>query len=351
MSAQCTVGRWLTYWLSIVEQWLRPPTVKAYQDHVRLFLAPYLGPIPLNRLTRRHLVRMFAMISRRQTRYGTPIAAATLERIRATLRAALNEAVREDLIADNPARGLHLPTPRHVHPVVWTARQVALWKCTGERPPVAVWTPEQLAQFLAFVRNDSLFALWWLIALRGLRRGEAAGLRWVDLDIERRVLAITRQVVRTPAGLKACQPKSEASVRNIALDPETLRILRRHERVQKRELGPSWSPVSPMFTGRGGRGVDPNFLTHRFHTLVIASGLPPIRLHDLRHGAATLALAAGDDLKVVQGLLGHASIVVTADIYTSVLPQLYHDSARKTAHLVMSAARKTARNTKHPAEA
>ncbi|GAA0427057.1 hypothetical protein GCM10010160_62930 [Acrocarpospora corrugata] len=94
VTAHCTVGRWLTYWLSIVTQWLRPPTVKAYQDHVRLFLAPYLGPIPLNQLTRRHLVRMFAMISRRRTRYGTPIAAATLQRIRATLRAALNEAVR-----------------------------------------------------------------------------------------------------------------------------------------------------------------------------------------------------------------------------------------------------------------
>ncbi|WP_170990847.1 site-specific integrase [Herbidospora galbida] len=218
VSAQCTVGRWLTYWLSIVEQRLRPPTVKAYQDHVRLFLSPHLGPIPLNRLTRRHLVRMFVMISRRRTRYGTPIAAATLQRIRATLRAALNEAVQEDLIADNPARGPRLPTPRHVHPVVWTTRQVALWKCTGERPSVAVWTPEQLAQFLAFVRNDSLFALWWLIALRGLRRGEAAGLRWVDLDIERRELAITRQVVRTPAGLRACRPKSETSVRNIALE-------------------------------------------------------------------------------------------------------------------------------------
>ncbi|WP_155334417.1 site-specific integrase, partial [Acrocarpospora corrugata] len=258
----------------------------------------------------------------------TPISAATLERIRATLRAALNEAVREDVIGDNPARGLRLPSPRHVHPVVWTARRVALWQRTGERPAVAVWTPEQLAEFLAFVREDRLFVLWWLIALRGLRRGEAAGLRWVDLDSERRELIITRQVVRTPDGLRACPPKSEASLRNVALDRETLRLLRHHERLQKRELGQSWSPAGSMFTGRGGAGVDPNFLTHRFHTLVAASGLPPIRLHDLRHGAATLALAAGDDLRVVQGLLGHASIVVTADIYASVLPQLYHDSAR-----------------------
>jgi integrase len=80
-----------------------------------------------------------------------------------------------------------------------------------------------------------------------------------------------------------------------------------------------------------------------FHKLVLASGLPPVRVHDLRHGAATLALAAGADLRVVQGLLGHASIVLTADTYTSVLPQLYHDNARATARLVLKAARKTAR--------
>ncbi|WP_433518138.1 tyrosine-type recombinase/integrase [Nonomuraea sp. CA-143628] len=89
--------------------------------------------------------------------------------------------------------------------------------------------------------------------------------------------------------------------------------------------------------------MQPSYLTHRFHKLVAASGLPPVRLHDLRHGAATLALVSGTELKVVQGTLGHASIVLTADTYVSVLPQLYHDSARATARLVLKAVRATNR--------
>ncbi|GAA2828855.1 hypothetical protein GCM10020220_017150 [Nonomuraea rubra] len=98
-----------------------------------------------------------------------------------------------------------------------------------------------------------------------------------------------------------------------------------------------------MFTLGGGAPVQPGHLTHRFHKLVSASGLPPVRLHDLRHGAATLALASGTELKVVQGTLGHAGIVLTVDTYVSVLPQLYHDSARATARLVLKAVRATNR--------
>ncbi len=343
VTGYCTVAQWLRYWLSVVERRIRPTTFKAYRDHVRLFLIPHLGLVPLRGLSRRHVVRMFTVVGRRRTRYGKPISAATLERIRATLRAALNEALREDVISDNPACGLRLPSPRHVHPVVWTPRRVAAWRRTGERPAVAVWTIEQLTEFLTFVRDDRLFALWWLIALHGLRRAEVAGLRWIDLDTDRRELTIACQLVHTDHGLFPCPPKSASSQRGVALDVDTLRLLHCHERAQRGELGTGWSPSSPMFTRENGEAIDPDYLSYRFHKLVLASGLPPVRLHDLRHGAATLALAAGADLRVVQGLLGHASIVLTADTYTSVLPQLYHDSARATARLVLKAARKSAR--------
>ncbi|MFI7124721.1 tyrosine-type recombinase/integrase [Nonomuraea sp. NPDC050153] len=129
----------------------------------------------------------------------------------------------------------------------------------------------------------------------------------------------------------------------MALDPETARLLRRHERAQRRLPGERWSPTSPIFTLGSGAPVQPSYLTHRFHKLVAASGLPPVQLHDLRHGAATLALASGTELKVVQGTLGHASIVLTADTNVSVLPQLYHDSAKATARLVLKAVRATNR--------
>ncbi|MFB9623214.1 site-specific integrase [Nonomuraea helvata] len=320
VSGFCTVAQWLRYWLSVVKQRIRPTTYKAYRDHVRLFLIPHLGLVPLRRLSRRHVVRMFTAVARRRTRYGKPISAATLERIRATLRAALNEALREDVIRDNLARGLRLPSPRHIHPVVWTPRRVAAWRRTGERPAVAVWTVEQLTAFLAFVRDDRLFALWWLIALRGLRRAEVAGLRWIDLDTDPRELTIARQLVHTDHGLYPCPPKS-ASASAASLWISTLSgccaATNEPSAVNRATTGRQQPRCSLVRTVR--RSI-PTTSVYRFHKLVLASGLPPVRLHDLRHGAATLALAAGADLRVVQGLLGHASIVITADTYTSVLP-------------------------------
>jgi hypothetical protein len=94
-----------------------------------------------------------------------------------------------------------------------------------------------------------------------------------------------------------------------------------------------------MFTYADGRPIRPEYLTHRFNTLVREFDLPPIRLHDLRHGAATLALASHTDLKVIQQMLGHSSIVTTADTYTSVLPETAHRAAQATADMVIKAAR------------
>ena len=148
--------------------------------------------------------------------------------VRTTLRAALNAAVREGVITDNPASRVELPVRERTHAQVWTEPRVAAWQATGEHPIVAVWTPEQLAAFLHEVRHDGLYALWWLFALRGLRRGEAAGLRWADVDLDNAQLAVTRQ--RTTAGYTIHEgpPKSATSRRIVALDCSTVQVLRLH---------------------------------------------------------------------------------------------------------------------------
>jgi integrase len=110
-------------------------------------------------------------------------------------------------------------------------------------------------------------------------------------------------------------PKSIASNRVLALDPWTVQVLAAHRYRQLSAPGDGY-----VFARPGGRPYTPGYLTRRFIRLIRRAGLPPIRLHDLRHGAATLALAGGADLKAIQGMLGHASIILTADTYTSVLP-------------------------------
>ncbi|MEV0560873.1 site-specific integrase [Dactylosporangium sp. NPDC050588] len=192
------------------------------------------------------------------------------------------------------------------------------------------------------VAADRLFAMWWLIALRGLRRGEAAGLRWCDVDLEHGTMTIAQQL--TCIGHKILQrpPKSAASRRVVALDRHTVRALREHARRQRLErlaAGRAWQDTGYVFTRVDGRPLHPSYLTQRFLNICRSTDLPPIRLHDLRRGAASLARQAGADLKTVQDQLGHASIVLTADSYTSVLPESQRRAAAATAGLVLTAAR------------
>jgi integrase len=135
----------------------------------------------------------------------------------------------------------------------------------------------------------------------------------------------------------------------IALDATTITALREHRFQQEAEraaAGTRWAGTGYVFTTGTGKPVAPDRMTRLFAKLVAASGLPPVTLHGLRHGAATLALAAGADLKVVQDQLGHSTIVLTADTYTSVLPETARAAAEHTAALLFPARRAPAADGK-----
>jgi integrase len=132
-------------------------------------------------------------------------------------------------------------------------------------------------------------------------------------------------------------PKTDSSEDIVALDADTVAVLRAHRTRQRKQhlaAGPAWIDTGLVFTIPTGQAVHPADVTDHFQDLARQAGLPPIRLHDLRHGAATLALAAGVDMKTVQAMLRHSSITITADTYTSVLPELARGAAEKTAAIV-----------------
>ena len=327
-----TVVEWLETWVEIRAR-LRDSTRRMYRSHIRLYFRRLLDGVLLRELDIGHVQEVF------QRLFDEGMTAATARRLFSTLRSALGTAVRERLIPDNPARYLKLPKGRRPFAVVWTKRRVEQWRRTGERPVVAVWTPAQLAEFLSSIAGHPMFAAYHLIAMRGLRRGEACGLRWDDLDLDEGVIYISRQLQQDVGGqLRACPLKTESSLRVVALDPETIIVLRVHRSKQDRQFAKAGiTSEGWVFTREDGGPLSPSYLTHKFNDLAGGTGLPPVRLHDLRHGAATLMLLAGVELKAIADQLGHSSVVLTADTYLSVAVELGLKAAAAAARLVLKA--------------
>jgi hypothetical protein len=140
-SRRWTVAAWLRHWLAALPGQLRPSTAAAYQAHVIGYLVPHLGHHTLAGLRPRHVEAMLTDLSRCRTRAGAPVSAATLHHVGATLRRALNIAIRDGLLSANPARLVALPHPVRHRPQPWTPTWVTAWQRNGQRPVVAVWTP------------------------------------------------------------------------------------------------------------------------------------------------------------------------------------------------------------------
>ncbi|MEV7042889.1 tyrosine-type recombinase/integrase [Amycolatopsis sp. NPDC051061] len=349
-----TVGEWLTSWIATRKK-IREGTRISYLSHVTNWLVPHLGHYRLDALTVEHITRMFdAMAERndtitaakdsddaeeRKSVYGLRVmGAATMQRYRATLRAALNAAIRAQKITFNPASYVELPSGRRPKALLWTPDRVERWRRTGQKPSrVMVWTPDQIGRFLDEAEGHPYYALFHLIAYRGLRRGEACGLPWWNIELANQSITISTTIVQLGWKAEFGEPKSEASGRVIALDDATTLVLRRQKRRQnelRAAAGAAWIEHELVCTERDGGPLHPAKLTDAFHAIADAAGLPPVRLHDLRHGAATIMIAAGADLKVVQELLGHSTIAVTADTYAHVLPELARETAEAAASIV-----------------
>ena len=181
-----------------------------------------------------------------------------------------------------------------------------------------------------------LYALYHLVTFRGLRRGEAVGLPWAEVDLAGRSLTVTQQIVQLGYRTESGPPKSDSARgwRSTRTASTALRAHKARQAAERRAWGAAWVETGLVFTREDGSALHPEYVTRHFERLARDAGLPPIRLHDLRHGAATLALAGGADLKTVSEMLGHSTITITADTYASVLPEVAHRAAEAAARLV-----------------
>ncbi|MFI5805798.1 tyrosine recombinase XerC [Streptomyces sp. NPDC051561] len=384
LDGKMTVGEWLDVWLASKKT--RKTTTNGYASHVRVHLKPRIGHLRLDRLNVGHLVELFTAISdenevieaenqaRRDQvgrcsrgRSGRMKASerahfvaerakldgmkpfrkvtgpATRQRVRSTLRAALNAAIARQLITFNAAEHVELDSGKRPKPLLWTTERVQRWRETGEKPsPVMVWTPEQFGAFLDEAESDRLYAFFHLIGFRGLRRGEGVGQAWAELDLDAGELTVSKEIVVDGWTPYETEPKTDGSAATIALDSVSVQALRDHrarQLAEKKKAKGKWVETGKVFTTELGEWLHPEHVSDAFRRISKAAGLPPINLRDLRHVSATVQHRGGGDLHSIKETLRHSTITLTSDTYTSLLPEVDKEIAEKAAAVVPRARR------------
>jgi len=303
-----TVGDLVTAWFELAKQDLSPSTIVGYEACIKRYVTPTLGDVPLDRLKVAQLDHLCDELRSGGGQARRPLATATVRQVHAILRRALQQGVRWGWIVANPAV---LATPPRVRNRVIDSPE-----------------PHEVARLVRAAREEDpdLGAFLHLAATTGARRGELCGLRWDHADFEHATLTIARSIVDGPGGTLVEKDTKTHSVRRVALDATSVTALVAHaERCTARlklcsaDLDPSAYVFSR--TGDGSRPWPPNDVTHAFIQLRNRLGLTSVRLHDLRHFAATRLLGAGIPVRTVSGRLGHANAATTLGVYAHFLAE------------------------------
>jgi integrase len=312
-----TLGDFLDRWLESVGTRVRPTTAASYRDMLEGHVVPRIGNVRLDQLRPMNLSSLYTDLLASGRRSGTGgLSARTVQYIHRIVSNALSDAVRWNLLAWNPASRVDAPRV--------------------EMKEMRTWTAVDVRRFLAGVADDRLFALWHLLCTTGMRRGEALGLGWRDIDFAGGNVAVRRQLVEVNYELRYSEPKTARGRRSVALDPYTIGALREHrdrQRKERTDLG-ALAPAEFVFTKLDGTPLQPQNVSQAFGNIIRRDGLPTIRLHDLRHTAASLMLAAGVHPKIVSERLGHAGIQITLDRYSHVTAGLQAEAANVLARAV-----------------
>ena len=320
-----TVGEFAMEWLATIAPTVRPSTLDKYQRDLRAHVIRHIGFVQLAKLDGPALNRLWAQLAVSGRKPASPgcvasgLSAKSVENVAMTVHRMVRDAVRWGRLPKSPADMADPP------------------KRSATHRPIKAWTADTLRRFLEATRHDELSALWMLIATTGLRRGEALGLRWSDVDLDTGRAQINQTVIAIGWTVHLGQPKTQAGRRPIALDPSTILVLREHQ--QAMQARPTTSAGRGgdqlVFREPDGSPLHPERVYQAFRRAVIRHHLPPIPLHGLRHTWATLALQMDVHPRVVQERLGHSNIAITLQTYSHVLPIMHDDAAATVAALFM----------------
>ncbi len=301
----------LNYWLEQVhKRKLRTSTYMRYRVALNHIL-PALGHIPLQKLTTRRIQQFY------NQKLDEGQSTSSVRSMHKVLHQALDQAVKERLISINPSTGISLPSQ--------------------EKRKVQLLTLEQARHLLEVARGTMMEPFVALALTIGIRLGEVLALRWQDIDFEAGTLYIHRTLTqgehyRYVDG----EPKTEMSERILLLPQPVIDLLKSHRTQQNAErlkAGPAWQNRDFVFCTEDGKHFWPLSIRRRFYRLLKKAQLPRMRIHDLRHNAASLLASAGVSPKVVQEMLGHSGIEMTMNVYTHTLPSMQKEAVEKMKNL------------------
>jgi integrase len=306
-----------------LDQWLeerrnagkiRPKTFRSYEQLIRVHVKPDLGRIPLAKLTPQQTQSFL------NRKLADGLSPRTVQYLHAVLRCALNRAVKWRLVAQNVVALTDPPrVPRH------------------EIEPLA---PEQARALLDAIQGDRLEALYTVAIALGLRQGEALGLRWRDVDLERGTLAVRMELQHVNGAFQLVELKTERSRRTLPLPAVAVATLRSHHARQAEErlaAGDAWRDNDLIFATRLGKPLSARNVFRAYQRTLARAGFPHMRFYDLRHTCATLLLAQGVDLRTIMETLGHSQISLTMNTYAHLIPALQREAASKMDHMLQTA--------------
>jgi integrase len=309
-SSRQTVGQYLDHWLDICARpRLRAKSLRDYSTLLARYVRPRLGARPLGELSPAEIQTLYSELLNRK------LSARTIRYTHAVLSSALRQGVRWKLLLTNPAEDVHLP------------RQ--------SRRRFTVFDVEQAKHFIAAISGHEYEVLFALAITTGMRPSEYLALTWSDFNLEGGTVSVSKTLEWQEREWRFEDTKRERSRRMVKLQNWVMALLRR---LEEKARAAGAKPGDLVFTSYlGGPIREAKFVGRHFKPLLESAGLPNIRLYDLRHTAATVALVAGVSPKVVSEQLGHASAAFTLEVYSHVLPHMQDAAAMKVEALLMAA--------------
>lgn len=303
-----TLGEYLEYWLENVHRLsVRLSTFVQNRALLELHVFPALGKIPLQDLTARGVQQLYSKLQGH-------LSAGRVKNLHVLLHKALKHAMlQDDLLRENVCDRVTLPRQE-----------------TEEKPAL---TPTQAQQLIQAAKENLLETLLIVAITTGMRHGELRALRWQDVDVDKKEIHVRYSSGRVAGyGNVQSEPKSKKGRRTIAVHAFVIDALKSHrvaQLEQRPNAGSIWQDRDLVFPGKTGNCFNRVTLYKNFDIILAKAGLPKIRIHDLRHSAATILLAMGVNVRVVQEILGHSNISITLGIYGHVLPGMQEEAMQK----------------------